>query len=338
MRVAVFNGPGRIEIEDRPDEPLGPTEVRIEVARCGICGSDVSMTGGSAFDYAHGRAIGHEPAGTVIELGRDVDSLRLGDRVAVLPRGYCGQCTACRAGRPLFCETGPAHFGGFGERMVISQQCGFRLPESCSHAEGALVEPVACGRKAMRMARLERGESVLVLGAGSMGLAAIYWARRLGAGRVVVATRSASRHETALAVGADTALVLEEGREAEQVAALLPGGADIVVEAIGKPGQLLRAAQLVRPLGRVISLGMCLVHDPVLPALHAFSDTTFHFPLGYSVEDFAETLRAFDADRLRPELMVSEVAPLSALARTIEEMRGPGNPHHKVQIAPNQAG
>ncbi|MGE0284155.1 MAG: zinc-binding dehydrogenase [Rhizobiaceae bacterium] len=333
MRVAIFHGPKNITIEDVPDDPVGPLDVLIEVARCGICGSDVVMTSGSHFDYAHGRRLGHESAGTVLEVGREVTRVRPGDRVAVLPNGYCGECEQCHAGRPLFCSNARPLFGGFGERMVITENAAFPYPATVSHAEGALVEPIACGRKALLGAGMEKGATVLVLGAGSVGLASIYWARRLGAGRIVVATRTAARHETAMAIGADE-VVLVGGEQGDVLTQLLPHGADIVAECIGKPGMLQQAVERVRLGGSVISMGMCVVNDTLLPAFTAFREATLHFPVGYSPQDFIETIRAFDADRIRPELMVSEVMQLDALPALIEEMRGVHS-HQKVQIAPN---
>lgn len=335
MRVAVFHGPRNITIEDLPDDPVGPLDVRIEVARCGICGSDVVMTSGSNFDYPHGCRLGHESAGTVLEVGRDVTKVRPGDRVAVLPNGYCGNCDQCHAGRPLFCPNARPLFGGFGERLVITENAAFPYPASVSHAEGALVEPIACGRKALMGARMEKGGTVLVIGAGSMGLATIYWARRLGAGRIVVATRTAARHETAMAIGADE--VVTTGEDPEALSRALPHGADVVVECIGKPGMLQQAVSHVRIGGAVISMGMCVVNDQVLPAFNAFREATLHFLLAYSPQDFIETIRQFDADTIRPELMVSEVLPLDALPALLEEMRGPHN-HQKVQIAPGMGG
>ena len=122
MHVAVFNGPGRpITIEDFADDPVGPGEARIEISHCGICGSDITMTSGSAFDYVVGCRLGHETSGTVIETGKSVSSLKVGNRVAVLPRGFCGACPPCRQGRPLFCESGPVHFGGFGRLFKFFQ-------------------------------------------------------------------------------------------------------------------------------------------------------------------------------------------------------------------------
>jgi (R,R)-butanediol dehydrogenase/meso-butanediol dehydrogenase/diacetyl reductase len=333
MRVAMFHGAGRpITIEDVADDPLPSGSVRIAVGRCGICGSDVSMTSGSPFDYAAGSRLGHESAGTVIELGKGVSRLRLGDRVSVLPRGFCGGCVHCRAGRPLFCTTGPNQTGGFGERLVITETSGFRFPASVTMGEGALAEPIACGRRAMRMARLQPGDSLLVLGAGSMGLAAIYWARRLGAGRIVVATRTPARHATALAMGADVA-VSTGGDDPDALARAMPEPADIVVEAAGKPGMVMAAAEQARLGGTVLSLGMCPSADHVVPALNTFRELSILFPLGYSPEDFTETLRAFDADAIRAGAMIGETLPLDRLPALIEQMRGPHD-HLKTQIAP----
>ena len=333
MRVAVFKGAGKpITIDDVADDPLAPGELRIEVGRCGICGSDISMTSGSAFDYATGCRLGHETAGTVIERGRGVTDLKLGDRVAVIPRGYCGTCAACKAGRPIFCETGPVHFGGFAERLVVSRQSAFRFPASLSMAEGALVEPIACGRRAFRMARLKPGDSVLVMGAGSIGLAAIYWARQLGAGRIVVATRTTARHEIALAMGADAAVTTAPDN-ADALARAMPAPPDFVVEATGKVGMLHGAVEQARTGGAVVSLGMCVVADTVLPAFNAFKEVSMHFPVGYSVEDFTETIRAFDQGAIRPEVTVSEVVKLADLPRLMAEMRGEHS-HLKVQIVP----
>lgn len=333
MRVALFNGAGKpITIEHLPDDPLAPGSVRIEVGRCGICGSDVSLTSGSPFDYAVGSRMGHETAGTVIELGRDVTSLKLGDRIAVLPRGFCGHCPPCREGRPLFCESGPQQFGGFGDRMVVTERSAFRFPESVTMAEGALVEPIACGRRAFRIGRLQKGDSVLVIGAGSMGMAAVYWARMMGAGRVVVVTRTAARHAIALAMGADEAISLAD--DPDGIARAFPTPPDFVVEGTGKPGALAEAVLRVRTGGTVISLGMCTKHDAVVPAFNAFRDVTMIFPIGYSPEDFAETVRAFDAGRIEPRVSVTETIPLGGLPALVEEMRGP-NDHQKVQIVPD---
>lgn len=334
MKVAVFNGAGKpITIEDMPDAELGPGDVRIEVGRCGVCGSDISMTSGSAFDYAAGRPIGHEFAGEVIEVGRLVSSLKVGDRLAVLPIGTCGTCEPCRQGRPLFCVNGNPLFGGFGERMVIPEASGLLMPDSMSLAEGALVEPMACGRKALRVAGMRKTDSLLVLGAGNMALSMIYWARLMGAGKIVVASRSAKRDGIAMAMGADAAVRLTDDDPAA-VERVLGGPPDIVAECIGKPGMLHLAIEKAKLGGHVLSMGMCSVPDTVIPAFNTFREVSVHFPLAYSIDDLVETIRAFDGGEVRPEDMVSETIGLHDLPAMIEEMRGPHD-HLKVQVAPN---
>jgi threonine dehydrogenase-like Zn-dependent dehydrogenase len=334
MQVAIFNAPGDITIEDLPDPDLGTGQVRLEVARCGICGSDVTMTSGSAFDYECGRAIGHEYSGEVIEIARGVTTLKLGDRVACIPKGNCGTCDVCRAGRPLFCPNGPPVFGGFGQRIVVPEgNVAFRLPASVSLAEGALVEPMACGRKALRVARMEKGARVLVLGAGNMALSVIYWARLMGAGRIVVATRSAKRDAIAMSFGADAAVRLNED-DPGAITRALGGEPDIVAECIGKPGMIGLAIQHARLGGTVLSLGMCTVADPLLPAFAVFKEVSLHFPLAYALDDVEQTIRAFDSGTVAVGEMVSKTISLAELPAMIHEMRGEHD-HLKVQVAPN---
>jgi (R,R)-butanediol dehydrogenase/meso-butanediol dehydrogenase/diacetyl reductase len=334
MRVAMFNGAGQpITIEPFDDAELGPGEIRIRIARCGICGSDISMTSGSAFDYPTGCRLGHEFAGEVVEIGRDVSSLRVGDSVAVLPKCGCGHCPACAKGHTFFCPTGPMVFGGFGDFVVAPETAAFALPRSVGLADGALVEPMACGLRALRMAGMSGGERVLVLGAGSVALSVVYWARRLGAGSILVASRSSRRHDVAMALGADAVHSFDEDDPAT-IETALGGPPDIVAECVGKPGMLEKAIGLTPWGGTILSMGMCTVTDPVLPALCAFKEARLLFPLGYSIGEFTETLRAFDAELVRPELMVSDVIALDQLPAMLEDMRGPHH-HLKVHVDPS---
>jgi len=334
MKVAIFNGAGKpVTIEDQPDAELGSSDVRIDIQRCGICGSDVSMTSGSPFDYEAGRAIGHEFAGEIIEVGRDVTRLKVGDRIASMPTGACGTCAMCNSGRPLFCLSGRVLFGGFGERMVLPETAGHILPGSVSIAEGALVEPMACGRRALSLARMQKGDAILILGAGNMALSLIYWARLIGAGKIAVLTRSAKRDEVVMAMGADAALRFDD-ENPNAIEEALGGPPTIVAECIGKPGMLQLAIDKAPLGGTVISMGMCTVPDPVIPALNTFKEVSLLFPLAYSIEDFRETIRAFDAGTVRPEIMISETIALDALPDMLEELRGP-NSRLKVQVAPH---
>jgi (R,R)-butanediol dehydrogenase/meso-butanediol dehydrogenase/diacetyl reductase len=332
LRVAVLHGPCQVSIDTVPDPAPAPDGLVVKVARCGICGADVSMTSGAPFGYPIGLQMGHECAGEVVAVGREVTRIRVGDRVACMPVTGCGRCEACRQGRLMLCRDYRFSGGGFADYMTPAARSVAVLPQSLSFADGALVEPLACGLHALNEAGLKGGERVLVLGAGAMAVAVTFWARRLGAGRIVVASRSAHRRETVLALGADAVVSFDED-EPDAVARALGGAPDVVAECVGKPGMLNRAIAEARFGGTVISLGMCGQAEPVIPAACAFKEVRLLFPVAWTEAEFAETVRAIDAGRVHPEIMVSEVVALGDLPGAIESLRA-GRKSLKIQVDP----
>jgi L-iditol 2-dehydrogenase len=333
MRVAMFNGPGRpITIEAIPDPQPGPDEVLVRVGRCGICGSDISGMSDGAMNLPLGR-FGHEWAGEVIEVGRHVDKIKVGDRIAALPVGPCGSCDGCLSGNPLFCTKGSFVPGGFGEYVVIPPVAAKPLPQSLSIVDGALVEPMACGLHALRLAAMRTGARVLVFGAGSMALSVTYWARKLGAGKITLLSRSAHRRDVAITMGADRILGFDDA-EQERITETLGGPPDIVAECVGKGGMLDLALKLVRPQGTVLSMGMCNHAEQLVPALCTLKEIRLFFPVGYTVDEFVETMHAFDSGRIDPEIMVSHVIALDELPRIMEAMRSGAMKSLKVHVDP----
>jgi threonine dehydrogenase-like Zn-dependent dehydrogenase len=160
----------------------------------------------------------------------------------------------------------------------------------------------------------------MVLGAGSMASALIYWARVLGAAKIVVASRSAHRRDVALAMGADAVHSFDEDAPDALISAF-GGLPDIVAECVGKPRMLNKAIDHVRPEGTVISMGMCMQPEPLLAVRCAFKEVRIFFPLGYSLNEFVETAKAFDSGHVRPDLMVSEVIALEDLPAAMDRMR-----------------
>lgn len=334
MRVAVFNGPGKpITIESMPDPEPEPNEVLVRVCRCGICGSDVSMTGDVPITFVPGRRFGHEYSGEIVDVGRQVTSFKVGDRVACLPAVRCGRCDGCRNGNPLLCTAPKAVDGGFGEYIAVPPEAARRLPNILSLADGALIEPMACGLHALRLARMQPDARILVLGAGAMALSVIYWARLLGARRIVAVSRSAHRNDMALGLGADA--VLKFGADdSEAFVEALGGPPDIVAECVGKEGMLNKAIDHARSQGIVISMGMCMQNEPILAARCTFKEVSVLFPLGYTPDEFVETARAFESGRVRPELMVSDVIALEDLPATLESLRA-GRKSLKIHVDPS---
>src|SRR5207253_1613402 len=141
-----------------------------------------AMSDGTGQVFETGSVIGHEFAGEVVALGKDIEHLEVGDRVTSMPFTGCGRCVTCLAGRPNFCAGFRGMAGGFAEYVVATGRTAIKLPATLSLADGALIEPLAVGLHGASLARLHPGSRVLVIGAGPIGLAAVFWARKLGAG------------------------------------------------------------------------------------------------------------------------------------------------------------
>jgi threonine dehydrogenase-like Zn-dependent dehydrogenase len=333
MRAALFNGPNRpITIENIADPRPGPGELLVKVCRCGICGSDISMTADAPLTLPIGR-FGHEYAGEVVEVGAGVDTFRRGDRISALPVAPCGACEGCRSGNPLYCMKGTFLVGGFGEYMVIPPAAARPLPKGLSFADGALIEPMACGLHALRLAHMQKGARVLVIGAGSIALSVTYWARLLGAAKIAVLSRSDHRRDIVMTMGADAVLTFG-AEDQKRIVESLGGPPDIVAECVGKTGMLELAVQHVRRQGTVLSLGMCSYDDPVVPARCTAKEIQLLFPHAYTVDEIAETARAFDSGRIRPDLMVSDVISLEELPGTLEALRSGKRKSLKVHVDP----
>ena len=332
MKAAIFKGAGQpLSIETIDDPTPAPDELVVKVARCGICGTDLHMTSGHGWDFPVGSVIGHEYAGEVVAVGTAVERFKIGDRVSGMARPSCGACEACFRGLPLLCSSfRGGGMGGFGEYLRLPEGAAVALPQTLSIADGALVEPLAVGLHGVRMADMPMGAKVLVLGAGSVGLAAIFWAKRLGAGRVVAASRSTGRADMALAMGADAFVRTGEG-EVERVIEALGGEPQIVLECAGAVGLLGQAINHVRTFGQVLSLGFCTSPDPVIPAIAAFKQVRISFPLAYSPSEFHQVADMMLAGKVDPKVMITSTIGFDHLPAVFEALRGP-NDQTKVHV------
>jgi L-iditol 2-dehydrogenase len=256
-RGAFFAGPERLELREFELRPMGSGDVLLRVAACGVCGSDLHQF--------HGRwprpevVIGHEVGAVVEDVGAEVTRVRPGDQVAVEPILRCGECRYCLTGRYLLCSSGQflsvGVHGGFAEQMVVPAYCCHRLSEGTDPALGAFGEPLSVGLHAVRIAEVNGDDTVLVLGAGTIGLLTVAAARAMGAGRIIVTAKHPHQQQAAKRLGADTVLQPGEGI-VEEVRALCPEGPDIVVETVGTVGGVIQQAlQVVRKLGTVVLVG-----------------------------------------------------------------------------------
>lgn len=333
MWAAVFEGAGKkLDLRSLPDPTPAAGEVIIKVHRCGICGSDLHMTSGHGWDYPAGSVLGHEFAGEVVALGSGVETVKTGDRITAIPATGCGRCGACVAGYPLGCAEMKGMIGGYAEYVRAAASSALVLPRSLSLADGALVEPLAVGLHGVALAQLAPGARVVVLGAGAVGLAAIFWARRLGAGRIVAMAPSERRAAMVQAMGADAFVTRGEG-DAARVQDALGGAPDLVLECAGAVGMLAKGVELLRPNGLLMSLGFCPAPDAVVPALATWKQVRIGFSMGYTLAEFQFTADTLDAGHVEPRHMITETISLGALPDMFESLRGP-NLQTKVHVNP----
>jgi (R,R)-butanediol dehydrogenase/meso-butanediol dehydrogenase/diacetyl reductase len=321
MKAAVFKKlRSPLAVETLPDPTPGANEVVIEVCRCGICGTDLHLTEDAIFGVPAGAVLGHEYAGRVADVGREVDRGLVGEHVAVFPVHGCGHCATCLAGLPAWCKVMRIDGGGYGQYSLAEPHQLVKLPRTLSLADGALVEPLAVGLHGVNMSRQQPGARVLVIGAGPIGLAAAYWARRLGAGRVAVTAGSSRRAELALTLGAHV-FIDPADAPAAAVEAALGGPPDVVYECVGKPGLLQRAIDYCRPRGTVVVLGLCTQPDTVLPFPLVTKELTIQASIFYEVRDFEIAADVLDRDGDVPRAMVTDVVGLDAMPAAFEALR-----------------
>jgi len=333
MKAAIYLGDGKpIVIETLSDPVPGPNDLLIQVHRCGICGTDLAMTRGGAWDFGSNVQFGHEYAGEIVEVGRDVSGFRKGDIVSVLPSAACGQCASCRAhGNNVLCHADTTPMAtGFAEFAKVPAYLATRLPSTLTVTDGALIEPLAISLYGVQLARIRPGDRVLVLGGGTVALYAIYWARRLGAGRIVAMSRSARREALSLAMGADTFISFDDG-EIGAVQEALGGAPDIVFECVGAEGMLAKAVSHAAPFGRILSLGFCTSPDPIVPALAAYKCASIQFAVGYSMTEFLYIADHMDKGHVDPKTIVTNEIGLDELPAMVAALRGP-NDETKVHV------
>jgi (R,R)-butanediol dehydrogenase/meso-butanediol dehydrogenase/diacetyl reductase len=273
VRAARFHGRHDIRIEDVPEPTIkAADEVLVEVAYCGICGTDLH-------EYAVGpivtptsphpltgvtipQTLGHEFSARVVEVGHDVSDVRLGDRVAIMPAIVCGRCEYCRRGLGHLCVkfacTGlSAETGGLAQLAVLKEYQVSRLPDSVSDVEGAVVEPAAVAAYGIDRVGVRGGDIVLVTGAGPIGVLSAMYADAIGAATVVIAEPNPNR--AALARAMDIGPVLDPTADgfAESLAELTGGlGVDVVAECSGSTPGLATALSSVRRRGSIVQTGL----------------------------------------------------------------------------------
>ncbi len=273
MKSLVLEAPGHLELRDRPEASAPQAgEALVRVHRVGVCGTDLHAFGGKQPFFAYPRLIGHELGVEVLEIGEGVENVRVGDKCAVEPYLNCQGCIACRRGKGNCCAAmqvlGVHVDGGLRERFVLPAR-KLHVANGLKYDQLALVETLGIGAHAVSRAQIEKGEWVLVIGAGPIGLSAMQFARGAGA-NVIALDQSESRLAFCRESWGISHTVLAGHGALETIAALTNGDLPTAVfDATGHPASMNRAFDFVAPGGRLVFVGLHLGEV-------TFSDPDFH--------------------------------------------------------------
>jgi len=322
MLAAVFKGEGRLALDERPIPALSqPDDVLIEVEACGICGTDLQIL---AMPPGHpatpGTILGHEFVGRVVEAG-PAARIAVGERVVIDADPKCGVCDPCRTGRPASClnvvALGIFRDGALASHVIAPAGAAYPIADAVPAVTAALVEPLACVVNGTRRAAARPGESVLIFGGGAIGCLFLAVFRATGCSPIVVVEPVPARAQVALAMGADA--VLSPGEVPAALADWLPGGADVVIDAVGdRLGAAIEAASMG---GRIVLFGM---NSNAHPPIHQVEITSRSLAiLGSYISNFTfpEAIRLLESGRLVVDPMISAVVPLVDGHEAFERLR-----------------
>lgn len=315
MKAASYTGAGTFELRDITPLPPAADEVTIQVAYCGICGTDLHIFHGKMDARVKPpQVIGHEMSGTVAAVGSQVRDWKPGDRVTVRPLDWCGECAACKAGHSHVCMKlkfmGIDSVGAFQERWNVKARTLYRVPEGLSLKHAALIEPLAVACHDVRRANLRTGEVAVVLGGGPIGLLIAMVAKAAGA-RVLVSEINPFRLEFARKAGFDVVNPVEQDVVAAVNGVTGGSGADVVFEVTASAPAAKVMTELVRVRGRIVVVGI-YTQAPVLDLFKFFwRELELYGARLYASEDFDRALDVAATGVLPLDSLVTGVFPLA---------------------------
>ncbi len=342
MITAVIKGAQQIEIERRPIPEPGPGEVRVGVRACGVCGSDLHLFHSGFF--APGCTPGHEMMGEVVALGDGVEGTRVGDTVAVEPLFSCGRCDACHRGQDALCSEGEIYGigrpGGFAEYVTVPARRLFPVAPDLDPALAALTEPMAVVVHGLHRGELARGQRVLVLGAGSVGLLAVVAARALGAGEVWLTARHPHQADLGARLGASRVLTESEATNEALQSMGREAPIDLVLETVGGSADTLNAAgAAVRPGGIISVVGVFMNRYGLAPLPLFLKEATLAWSNCYvhpddGVADFATAAELVSRHRDSLSELNTHSVPLGDIDRALAVASDKKTGAVKVSVVP----
>ncbi len=329
MRAAVITEPHEVDVVTVDDPAPGPREVVVEVAACGICGTDLHILDG---EFAPSLPIipGHEFAGVIVARGTDVGEIAVGQRVAVDPSLYCNECHYCRIGRNNLCERwnaiGVSVPGGAAQFAVAPVGNCVCLPDHLRLEDAALIEPLSCAVRGYDVLTSQLGSHVLIYGSGTMGLMMLELAKRIGAASVDVIDINQRRLSTAAELGCSSTATSADELDR-------PRGWELVVDATGVGAAIQDGLSRVGPGGTFLQFGVSSVATRVTIEPYRIYNKEITITGSMAVlHSYERAAELFAAGLLDPDVLISDRLPLADYAEALARFkRGDGR---KIQVLP----
>lgn len=320
MKALVLKAYNQFSFEDVPEPEPGPDEVLIAVKACGICGSDVHGMDGSTGRRRPPIIMGHEAAGAIVAAGKAVNDWRAGEPVTFDSTIYCGHCDYCRRGQLNLCDNRRVlgvscedyrQHGAFAEFVVVPQRILYRMPSGLPFEHAALVEPFAIALHAVRRSPPALNDTVVVVGAGMIGLALLQALSQTGSGRLIVVDVAADRLALAAKLGATHTIDSSQGNAVEAILNLTRGqGADLAFEAVGLTPTVELALRCLRKGGAVTLVGN-VAPKIDFPLQTAVTRELTVYGSCASRGEYPACLDMLSRGALRAEPLISATAPLA---------------------------
>ena len=344
LKALLLTAPSQLEFTDCPDPAPGADEVLLRIRACGICGSDIHGWDGSTGRRRPPLIMGHEAAGEIVAVGPAVARWRPGDRVTFDSTIFCGRCPACLAGEVNLCDqrrvvgVAPAEYrqhGAFAELLALPARILHALPAALPFDQAAMIEPVAIAVHAVRRVRLAPTDTVVVVGAGMIGLFVIQALRWAGVQRIIAVDLADNRLALARELGATDTLRSDGGDVAAEVARLTGGrGADYAFEVVGVSATLNLALAVVRRGGAAVLVGNLAARAEFPLQAVVTRELTLHGTCG-SAGEYPLCLDLVARGVIRVAPLVSAVAPLAEGAAWFKRLSArDGRQYMKVILQP----
>ena len=326
MKSAVFYAKHDVRIEEIPQPPVGENDVLVKVAACGVCGTDVHIFEGDkgAAEVTPPTILGHEFAGTVEEVGKKVKGFAVGDKVAVDPNDWCGECYYCREGLAHFCERmrgiGTTVDGGFAQYCAVPARQAVKLAPDASLSACAMAEPVACCLHGFDMCGVKAGSTVMVIGGGMIGLIMVQLAKIAGACAIVLLEPVAAKRAMGQKLGAD--IVIDPLREDVRGVLAAHGlhRIETIIECAGRKETIEEAVHLAGKASTLMMFGLTRPDDEI--AIKPFEIFQKEVVLKASFINPYTQQRAVDliqSGKIDVESMVVEVCTLEKLPQVLAD-------------------